>query len=91
LKLEWTPRASKDRVAAIDFIARDNLRTALAQLDQIERQIEMLIQHPEMGRLGRKKDTRELVISRTPFIVIYRVKGERIELIRLLHGSRQWP
>lgn len=91
MKLEWTPRARKDRAAAIDFIARDNLRAALIQLDQIERQTEMLIRHPEMGRPGRKKGTRELVISRSPFIVIYRIKGERIELIRLLHGSRQWP
>jgi plasmid stabilization system protein ParE len=32
------------------------------------------------------------VISRTPFIAIYRLKGaQRIEIIRLLHGSQQWP
>lgn len=33
----------------------------------------------------------ELVISRTPFIVVYRVKAKRIELLRVLHGSQQWP
>jgi len=49
----------------------------------------MLIDHPKMGRTGRKKDTRELVISRTPFIMVYRIKGQRIELLRLLHGSQQ--
>ena len=51
----------------------------------------MLLQHPQMGRPGRKKGTRELVISRTPFIVVYRAKGARIEIIRLLHGAQQWP
>ena len=51
----------------------------------------MLIQHPQMGRPGRLRGTRELVISRTPFIVVYRVKGTRIEVIRMLHSSQQWP
>jgi toxin ParE1/3/4 len=37
------------------------------------------------------KTTRELVISRTSFIAAYRVKGERIEILRVLHGSQQWP
>jgi len=38
------------------------------------------------------KGSRELVISRTPFIAVYRLKGtDRIEVIRLLHGSQQWP
>jgi len=44
-----------------------------------------------MGRPGRKKGTRELVISRTPFVVVYRAKGPRIEIIRLLHGAQRWP
>jgi len=50
-----------------------------------------LVQHPEMGRAGRKLGTRELVISHTPFIMIYRIKGKRIDLLRVLHGAQQWP
>lgn len=39
------------------------------------------------------KGTRELVIGRTPFIVVYRVRtrAARIELLHFLHGSQQWP
>jgi toxin ParE1/3/4 len=51
----------------------------------------MLRQHPKLGRPGRVKGTRELVISGTPFIAVYRLKGtQRIEIIRLLHGLQQW-
>lgn len=64
---------------------------AVTQGDRIGEQIDMLLQHPQMGRPGRKKGTRELVISRTPFVVVYQVKGTRIEVIRLLHSSQQWP
>ena len=65
---------------------------AAEQDEEIEHQVDMLMQHPKMGRPGRMKGTRELVISRTPFIVVYRLEGtQRIEVIRLLHGSQQWP
>jgi toxin ParE1/3/4 len=91
MELVWTSRAHRARQEAIDYIAQDNPVAALSQLDEIERQTDMLIQYPEMGRPGRVDDTRELVISRTPFIVVYRLKpyAGRIELIRFLHGAQQ--
>jgi len=87
----WLRRAITDRDAQLDYIAQDNLRAAIEQGDRIAHQVGLLLQHPQMGRPGRKPGTRELVISRTPFIVIYRIKGERIELLRVLHGAQQWP
>ena len=87
----WLPRAIANRDAQLGRIAQESAQAAIEQGDRIEQQISQLIAYPEMGRAGRKQGTRELVISRTPFIVIYRIKGERIELIRLLHGAQQWP
>ena len=89
--LVWLQRAIQDRDAQLDYIAQDNPTAAVSQGDRIAEQIEILQQHPQMGRPGRKQGTRELVISRTPFIVVYRVKGMRIELLRVLHGAQQWP
>ncbi len=87
----WLRRAIADRDAQLDYIAQDNPGAAIEQGDRIEHQVATLVEHPEMGRAGRKQGTRELVISRTPFIVVYRIRGERIELLRLLHGAQQWP
>ena len=89
--LVWLQRAIDDRDAQLDYIAQDNPMAAVSQGDRIAEQIEILQQHPQMGRPGRKQGTRELVISRTPFIVVYRVKAKRIELLRVLHGAQQWP
>lgn len=93
MKLVWLPRAISDRDAQLDYIAQDNPMAAIEQGDRIEHQVSQLFQNPEMGRPGREKGTRELVISRTPFIVVYRIKArlKRIELVRVLHGSQQWP
>ncbi len=89
--LVWLQRAIQDRDAQLDYIAQDNPMAAVSQGDRIAEQIEILQLHPQMGRPGRKQGTRELVISRTPFIVVYRVKAKRIELLRVLHGAQQWP
>ena len=91
MSLQWLPKAIANRVEQIAYIAQDNPLAAIAQGDRIAEQVNMLLEHPQMGRPGRKKGTRELVISRTPFVVVYRVSGTRIEVIRLLHGSQQWP
>lgn len=93
MKIVWLPRAQADRTHAIDYIAQENPRAALAQLGDIEQQSDMLADHPEMGRVGRRRGTRELVINRTPFILVYRVgsRARRVEILRLLHGAQKWP
>ncbi|WP_376711049.1 type II toxin-antitoxin system RelE/ParE family toxin [Pseudochrobactrum lubricantis] len=93
MNLVWLERARANRTDAIAHIAKENPRAALDQLDEIERQTDMLMDYPEMGRVGRKLGTRELVVNRTPFIIVYRVrpKAQRVEILRLLHGAQQWP
>lgn len=87
----WTPKARAEREEAIEYIARENPFAALDQLDKIEQQTNLLAAQPKMGRPGRVKGTSELVVSGTPFIAIYRVKGKRIEVLRFLHGVQKWP
>jgi toxin ParE1/3/4 len=90
LILDWTELAEKDKEGYIDYIAQDNLLAAVNVGDEIERQVEMLLQHPKLGRVGRVKGTRELVIVGTPYIVAYRIKGDIIHILRVLHGAMDW-
>lgn len=73
--LVWLQRAISDRDAQLDFIAQDNPLAAVSQGDRIDEQVDFLLQQPQMGRPGRRQGTRELVISRTPFILVYRPQG----------------
>ena len=34
--------------------------------------------------------TRELVLTR-PFLTVYEVREEEVQVLRILHGARQWP
>jgi toxin ParE1/3/4 len=91
LSIRWLPQAQSNRLEQLEFIARDNPLAAINQDEEIERQINMLLTHPKMGRPGRVTGTRELVISSTPFVVIYRLQGQSIDVLRLLHSAQQWP
>ncbi|WP_374200774.1 type II toxin-antitoxin system RelE/ParE family toxin [Inquilinus sp. Marseille-Q2685] len=46
---------------------------------------------PALGRPGRIAGTRELVIRRTSYILVYRLAGDTVEILRILHSARQWP
>ena len=89
--LEWLPAAQRDFDDLIDYIADDHPIAAIEQGDEIEAQVSMLSDHPRMGKPGRVKGTRELVVVRTPFIVAYRIIGKSLQILRVLHGAQQWP
>ena len=91
MRIVWLTRARIARENAIEFIAKENQTAALNQLDEIERQVDLLLEHPKLARAGRVKGTRELVVSRTPFIALYRIVGDEIQVMNLLHGTQQWP
>lgn len=44
-----------------------------------------------MGRFGELDGTHELVVTGTPFIVIYRLAEGLIEILRVIHGAQKWP
>lgn len=58
---------------------------------QIRKDARLLIDHPGMGRPGRIEGTRELVVSRFPFVIAYRVQGDEIPILAVIHTARRWP
>jgi toxin ParE1/3/4 len=91
LIVEWTLAAEQDRAAHVEYIAQDSPRAAVEVGDEIEHQVEGLAEYPKLGRTGRVRGTRERVITGTPYIVAYRIKGETVQILRVLHGAQQWP
>jgi len=91
VRVEWQARARQDTVELIAYVEIHNPVAALAVLKEIRRQVAALVEHPFLGRPGRRRDTRELVINGTPYIAAYRIVGEVVQVIRVLHGARRWP
>lgn len=89
--VQWLIEASQQRYEQLDHIAQENPIAAIRLDEEIEVQTESLVQNPEIGREGRVAGTRELVIARTPFLAVYRVESDQIQILNLLHQSQQWP
>jgi len=89
--LEWSVLALGDRNAIFDYIEADSPLAAIDIDDRIRETVERMAEFPESGRPGRIRGTRELVISRTPYIAAYQIAGNAIRILRVLHGAQEWP
>ena len=91
MKVRWLPVADESRRRQIDYIGRRNPQAALDAGDRIRAAIRLLGQYPAIGRGGRGDGTRELVVSGTRFLLVYRVEVDVITVLRLFHGAQDWP
>lgn len=89
MTIRWTPTAARDLEDVRDYIAQDNEDLAIATVERILAGIEALRMHSQLGRKGRVRGTRELVIP--PYLVAYRIVRDAVEIHAILHGARRWP
>ena len=91
MKSRWMPRAIVALSRIHEYIATDNLATADLLRDRVVLFVEtILVVHPAIGRPGRVDGTRESVIH-SSYIIVYRTKGEVIEILTIRHVARKWP
>lgn len=91
MKVIWSRRALRHLVYIRRHIQKDSEQNAALVASRILKAVELLENHPELGRPGRVVGTRELVVPETPYIIPYRVRPERLELIAIFHGRQKWP
>ena len=89
--LIWSPTARAHLRLAEAFIAEDNPQAAARTAERILDAVERLRDFPASGRSGKLPHTRELVVPGTPFFLPYRVKGEAVEILGVIHGASKWP
>ena len=88
MRLRWTLAAADDLEAIADYLARHFPSFAANTIREITETIASLRSLPYRGRVGREEGTRELVIARLPYIVVYRVRNEAIEILHIYHGAQ---
>ena len=91
MEVVWLRRAQQHLAEIITYIANDNPTAAISVRQRIEEAARSLSAHPEMGRQGRIDGTRELVIHGLPYIIPYRVRRGRVEILAVIHAARRWP
>jgi len=92
MRIRWTEPAARDLTDICDYIEQhDGPARAHRVAVTIYEGVSSLPRFPHRGRPGRKVGTRELVFPGLPFLAIYRLRENVIEINRILHGAQNWP
>ena len=91
MNIKWLPEAKNDLSVIKNFIAQDNNLIAEQVIAMLIISVRVLRDNPGVGRPGRVKHTKELVLPSIPYTIPYRIKDGTVEILRVLHQSRKWP
>ena len=91
MPIVWTSQANVQLADLYEYISESNEPAADQQVAILLYATNTLSDFPEMGRPGRRRGTRELVVNGTPYIVAYRIRLTVIEILAVIHGARRWP
>jgi addiction module RelE/StbE family toxin len=90
LTLIWSEKALEELDNLADYIGQRNESAGDKLVERIEFCAERLTEFPYMHRVGRVPGTREAVINPN-YLLVYRVTGETVEVLNVLHTRQQYP
>ena len=85
------PAAQADLRAAYAYYAERNPAAAHRVVGAILNAANGLAQLPLMGRHGAVPGTRERIVTRYPYRVVYHIVDDTIEVLRVIYTAQQWP
>jgi addiction module RelE/StbE family toxin len=91
MRVKWQRLALKKLNDEAEYLAKEAPQAAREFARALLTGIETLRKRPQLGRPGRVPGTRELALSRFPYLAVYRVREDALEILRVFHASRKWP
>jgi addiction module RelE/StbE family toxin len=92
MQVRWSIPAAEDLEHICEWIERDNPAAARRVARTIYDECARLKDFPNIGRSSRRMPgRRELILTPLPYIVVYQVKPDAVEISRIFHGAQEWP
>ena len=91
MRVRWTPAAAADLENIANYLFEQTPENAGRLIREIYLAPKGLESFPLRGRAGKKEGTRELVLPSLPYVIVYRVTSGSVDILRVLHGSQDWP
>jgi toxin ParE1/3/4 len=91
MRVDFSRAAQADINSIFDFISVENPAAAKRVIASIETATRRLVDFPLSGRIGAVEGTRELVIPRLPYIAVYVVNADNVEIIAVFHAAQDKP
>ena len=92
MQVRWSIPAAEDLENICEWLERDNPEAARRVARTIYDECARLKDFPNLGRASRRMaGRRELTFAPLPYIVVYLVKPDAVEISRIFHGAQDWP
>jgi toxin ParE1/3/4 len=91
MQVRWTAAAANDLESIADYLFEKTPQHAPRLIREICDATFALRIYPHRGRPGKKSETRDLVLSTLPYIIVYKVSGDFLYIARILHAAQDWP
>ena len=88
MRIRWTPDAVADLEQISHYLKDHHPHYRQPTMRKLYETVRSLKGSPHRGRLGREEGTRELLFPPLPYVVVYRVKHECIEVLRIYHAAQ---
>ena len=85
--------AEEDFTEVISFLAADNPTAADEIANKIEKNLELLSENPNLGRIPREEEIRNLgyrYLIVHNYLIFYTIEERTIFIHRILHGARNY-
>ena len=91
MRVRWTTPASDDLATIVTRIRDENPEAARRVAKSIFDGVATLRTFPSRGRIGLADNTREMVFASWPYIAVYEIIEDQVQVLRIRHASQDWP
>ncbi|MDR2007426.1 MAG: type II toxin-antitoxin system RelE/ParE family toxin [Alphaproteobacteria bacterium] len=91
MKIIHTPDFDLDIIEIKNYLKENHPTYIKSTLLQIKQKTKDLAKNPYMGRIGRDMGTREVVFTKLPYVIIYKIKENELHILDIFHTSRNYP
>lgn len=88
-RLAWDDRALDDLDSIAAYIAANSPRAAAKVVAYIRKAALSLETSPELGRACPEASFREFILARYPYILVYEITDDEVQVFAVFHQAQQ--
>ncbi|MEJ0060944.1 MAG: type II toxin-antitoxin system RelE/ParE family toxin [Terricaulis sp.] len=87
-RLVWDARALADLESISEYIAADSKKAAARVVSYIRERALVLEAMPKLGMASSDPGTRELILPRFPYVLVYEIAGDEVRILAVFHQQQ---
>jgi toxin ParE1/3/4 len=90
-RIRWTPAAADDLEHIKDYLTENYPHLARSTVLELYEAIRSLKTFPHVGAQDASQEPTKLLFSRLPYIAVYRIKEQTLEVLHIHHAPQNRP